>query len=90
MFIDTVVAFDHVNHSMLVIANAMVNGVPAGRYHTAIQKIETVVKKLQTPSAGNGPHRPERTRPINPFKFFQGKNICEAVKELRTISRPAT
>ncbi len=46
---DTLVAFDHVKHRVLVIANACVDGDPRAAYEDAIARIESVVARLKRP-----------------------------------------
>jgi anthranilate synthase component 1 len=61
MLADTVIAFDHVKHRMLVIANAHVNGDTATAYDSATARINQLIARLRQPlypptrgSVGNG------------------------------------
>lgn len=47
MLADTVVAFDHVKHRMLVIANAHVNGNVTAAYAGAVERISQVTARLR-------------------------------------------
>lgn len=60
---DTLVAFDHVKHRTLVIANAHVNGNPRAAFDDAVGRIEALVERLNGPipvssqrSAAKGAH----------------------------------
>jgi anthranilate synthase component 1 len=46
---DTLIAFDHVKHRMLVIANAQVGGNPRAAYDDAIARIERIADCLKAP-----------------------------------------
>ncbi|MCC7161654.1 MAG: anthranilate synthase component I [Anaerolineae bacterium] len=49
MLADTVVAFDHVKHRMLVIANAFVNGDATKAYDDATARINGLIARLRQP-----------------------------------------
>jgi anthranilate synthase component 1 len=49
MFVDTLLAFDHVTHKIKVISHARVDGDPDSAYEAAIRKIEALVEKLRQP-----------------------------------------
>lgn len=49
LFTDTMLAFDHVQHKMKVIANAYVDGDPDAAYDAALSKIDGVIGSLATP-----------------------------------------
>ena len=49
MFVDTLLAFDHVTHKIKVISHARIDGDPEGAYEVAVRKIEELVRKLQSP-----------------------------------------
>lgn len=46
---DTILAFDHVNHKILVISNVLVENDPEKAYSTAITKIDALASKLIRP-----------------------------------------
>ena len=54
---DLVVAFDHVKHRILVIANAHVTDDARAAYQAAIARIENVVARLRTPIPAESPVR---------------------------------
>jgi anthranilate synthase component 1 len=49
MVADTLVAFDHVRHSMLLIANAHIEGDPEAAYRAACARIDDLAARLETP-----------------------------------------
>ncbi|MFA4967742.1 MAG: anthranilate synthase component I [Candidatus Margulisiibacteriota bacterium] len=49
MLTDTILAFDHVKHKILIISNAHVTGNPEKAYKEAVKKIEALEKKLRKP-----------------------------------------
>jgi anthranilate synthase component 1 len=49
MLTDTILAFDHIKHKILIISNAHVKGDPKKAYKEAVKKIETLEKKLRKP-----------------------------------------
>jgi len=52
---DTLIAFDHVKHRLLVIANAHVNDNPRAAYADAIARIENITARLQRPVPASPP-----------------------------------
>jgi len=46
---DTILAFDHVRHKIIVISNAHVEGDPSSAYDGAVRKIDRIVKKIESP-----------------------------------------
>ena len=49
LFTDTMLAFDHVQHKMKIIANAYVDSDPDTAYDEAIAKIESIIASLSKP-----------------------------------------
>lgn len=49
MVTDTILIFDHVNHKIKVVTNAVVSGPPEEAYQRAIDKIDALVKLLHKP-----------------------------------------
>jgi anthranilate synthase component 1 len=48
LFTDLVIAFDHIKHKIMVIANARINGKDPGEaYDSAIKRIDATIKKLR-------------------------------------------
>ncbi len=48
---DTVVIFDHVRHTMKIVANAAVDGDGGSAYRSAVEKVERLYDQLRTPAA---------------------------------------
>ncbi len=48
LFTDTMLAFDHVQHKMKIIANAYVDVDPDAAYDEAVSKIESIISNLET------------------------------------------
>lgn len=48
---DTVVIFDHVRHTMKIVANAVVDGDGGAAYRHAVEKVEALHERLRTPVA---------------------------------------
>lgn len=51
---DTLVAFDHVKHRALIIANAKIQGNVNAAYEDAVQRIEAIVQRLKRPLSDPG------------------------------------
>ncbi|MGB9613680.1 MAG: anthranilate synthase component I, partial [Candidatus Margulisiibacteriota bacterium] len=47
LFADTVLAFDHIRHKIIIIANALVKGNPRFAYRDACSRIEELERKLK-------------------------------------------
>lgn len=61
MITDTLIAFDHVKHKMILIANAFVRNDPEQAYDEAIHKLELLYERLRRPI-------PEPEEEVNPVK----------------------
>ncbi len=48
-FADTVVAFDHVKHTIKIIANAVVDGDGGAAYRRAVERVEEIYERLRAP-----------------------------------------
>ncbi len=52
---DTVVIFDHVRHTMKIVANALVDGDGGAAYRAAVERVEQLYERLRAPLVvGNG------------------------------------
>ena len=49
LFTDTIIAFDHVKHEILVISNARVGDNASASYNAAVKRIEKIISKLKKP-----------------------------------------
>jgi anthranilate synthase component 1 len=70
---DTLIAYDHVKHRALVIANAYLKGDADIAYDDAIRRIEEVVARVQAPLPTSAPkfsdHRPPLASNVTPREF---------------------
>ncbi|MDA1281311.1 MAG: anthranilate synthase component I [Chloroflexi bacterium] len=57
MLADGLLIFDHVQHKISVVAHAFVNGDVESAYRTTIEKVETLVNRLQGPLPRNSQRR---------------------------------
>ncbi len=69
---DTVVIFDHVRHTMKIVANALVDGDGGAAYRGAVERVEQLYDRLRTPlvpSNGGGQVQPlmETGMPVASF-----------------------
>ncbi len=51
VFADTLVVFDHVKHTLKIVANALVDGEGEAAYRRAVQRVETLYERLRAPLA---------------------------------------
>ncbi len=83
---DTILIFDHVDHKIKVVSNAIVDGSAEEAYEAAIEKIDQLVEKLQKPpvhfkkSAGSAKHSEIES---NFSKEEFGKIVEEAKEHIR-------
>jgi anthranilate synthase component 1 len=61
VFTDTCLIFDHVRHRLAVLSNALVDGDPDTAYDRAVEKVEALAGKLESPVPARkaAPRRPE-------------------------------
>lgn len=89
---DTVLAFDHIKHKILIVANAEVAGDPAKAYRQACTKISALEKKLNRKL---DLEREELEVPAVSFQNSKPNRICPRPtlrrwsKKPKTIYRPA-
>ncbi len=50
MFVDTLVVFDHLTHSMKLVAHAVSSGDPEADYDLAVERIERLARRLTSPA----------------------------------------
>ena len=53
MFVDTLVVFDHLTHSMKLVAQAVSTGDPEGDYDRAVERIERLAIRLASPATAS-------------------------------------
>lgn len=79
MLADTVIAFDHVKHRMLVIANAHVNGNASDAYDKATARVNQLIARLRQPL-----YPPMRGSVANGFQLKSNitpDRYCQMVRE---------
>ncbi|MDQ7850500.1 MAG: anthranilate synthase component I [Armatimonadota bacterium] len=72
VFADALVVFDHVQHTMKIIANALVDGEGEKAYRRAVQRVETLYEGLRAPLApppltGRVDQRQQTQMPVGDF-----------------------
>lgn len=89
MFFDTVVIFDHTTRTMRVVCTAHINNEPLENiYNTAIQRIDRIIEKLQTPIISLGDDITS-TREVNiPYSSnFEKSDFLKAVEQCKEYIR---
>jgi len=83
MITDTILIFDHVNHKIKVVTNAVVSGLPEEAYHRAIDKIEALVAMLRkpVPKADARPVSTEHEQFESNFRREDFETAVESAKE---------
>ncbi|HZQ08119.1 MAG TPA: chorismate-binding protein, partial [Anaerolineae bacterium] len=79
MLADTVIAFDHVKHRMLVVANAHVNGDASHAYDEAMARVNQLIARLRQPL-----YPPLRGSVSNGFQLKSNmtpERYCEMVRD---------
>jgi len=83
---DTILIFDHVDHKIKVVSNAVVNGSPSAAYKTALIKIDKIVEKLKKPAPPAEEKKLSRGKlPIE--SNFSKKEFCGIVKKAKEYIR---
>ncbi len=83
MFVDTLLVFDHVQHSIKVVSHARLDGDIDSAYRQAVWRIDELVHRLERPLAGapaNADFEPDRTLRPNIAKE-QFEVLVERTKE---------
>ena len=63
LFVDTLLVFDHLQHKILVVSNAHLNGDPGAAYDRAVERIDELVDRLSRPLKDPAAITPTRRRP---------------------------
>jgi len=83
---DTILIFDHVDHKIKVVSNAMVDGDPAEAYDTACEKIDRILEKLKGVTDKQKTVRTGRIPPEVESNFSK-EEFCGIVEEAREYIR---
>ena len=82
---DTLLAFDHVKHRILVISNALVDKNPKQAYRAAQKKIEALITKLKKPLKQQNltelPEKPKASALRSNFTPKEFEQVVEKAKE---------
>ena len=79
LFTDTIIAFDHVKHTITVISNARVEGSASRAYEEAVRKIEKIIKKLMKPFKQKQLEIPKESTKKDPASNMSRQEFEEAV-----------
>ena len=83
---DTILIFDHVDHKIKVVSNAVVEGDPGKAYDEATTKINRIIEKLNAPSAEPAVLAKEASAAGTESNFSE-KEFCEAVERTKEYIR---
>lgn len=75
LFVDTLLVFDHLQHRILVVSNAHLNGDPGAAYDRAVEKIEALVERLRQPLPDPARMTPSRSTPGVPTGYPHGDGL---------------
>jgi len=75
LFVDTLLVFDHLQHKILVVSNAHLNGDPGAAYDRAVDRIEELVERLRRPLKDPSAITPARERPGTPTGYAFGGGL---------------
>jgi anthranilate synthase component 1 len=74
-FVDTLLVFDHLQHKILVVSNAHLDGDPGAAYDRAVDRIDELVERLRRPLRDPAEVTPSRTRPGKPEGYSFGDGL---------------
>ncbi|MDD4013394.1 MAG: anthranilate synthase component I [Candidatus Omnitrophica bacterium] len=86
MLTDTILIFDHVDHKIKVVSNALIDGDPSRCYDAAQRKVEKLIKKLKG-SVPRGKVRTRRWRKSVISSNFSKKDFCGMVEKAKEYIR---
>ncbi len=75
LFVDTLLVFDHLQHRILVVSNAHLNGDRGAAYDRAVEKIDTLVEQLRGPLPDPLVVTPCREKPGVPQGYAFGDGL---------------
>ena len=79
---DTILIFDHVDHKIKIVSNAIIENSPEDAYDNACVKIDAIKKKLKTPL--DKPKKNECSAGSKEIESnFSKKDFCEAVEKTK-------
>jgi len=75
LFVDTLLVFDHLQHRILVVSNAHLDGDPGAAYDRAVDRIDELVDRLHRPLKDPAEITPARRRPGVPRGYSFGNGL---------------
>jgi anthranilate synthase component I len=75
LFVDTLLVFDHLQHKILVVSNAHLDGDPGAAYDRAVARIDELADRLRRPLRDPAEITPPRPRPGRPDGYDFGNGI---------------
>ncbi|MFH1552141.1 MAG: anthranilate synthase component I [Candidatus Omnitrophota bacterium] len=84
---DTILIFDHVDHKIKVVSNAIVKDDPSRAYEEACKKIDRITEKLKTGEAKPKKQAKIRRGPSEIKSNFSEKEFCKIVEEAKEYIR---
>lgn len=75
LFVDTLLVFDHLQHRILVVSNAHLDGDPGAAYDQAVDRIDELVERLRRPLKDPTEITPPRARPGVPDGYAFGEGL---------------
>ncbi|MGH2459619.1 MAG: chorismate-binding protein, partial [Chloroflexota bacterium] len=75
LFVDTLLVFDHLQHRILVVSNAHLDGDPGAAYDRAVERIDALVARLSRPLKDPVAITPTRRRPGVPDGYPFGDGL---------------
>ncbi len=87
MITDTILIFDHVNHKIKVVTNAVVSGPPEEAYKRAADKIDALVDLLKQPVPEPSSPAPIQSEPVAFESNFSRDAFTTAVEQAKEYIR---
>lgn len=75
LFVDTLLVFDHLQHRILVVSNAHLDGDPGQAYDRTVERIEELVSRLHRPLGDPAAITPARAQPGVPRGYPFGDGL---------------
>lgn len=80
---DTILIFDHINHTIKVVSNAHITGSPSDAYKQATERIDNLIELLRRPVQTAQKKRKSSTIKSNVKSNLTKKEFTEAVKKAK-------
>jgi len=84
MLADTILLFDHINHTIKVVSNAYIKDSPSSAYRKATKKIDGLIKSLERPNRKKTEKSPKKsTHKLSFASNLTKEEFIEAVKKAK-------